>query len=1065
MARATQSNEGHGGRGTGWARFSTAALVGVLGCGKAVDGPQSAVDLTQRRSAIQASDPLPAGTSKFVGFHAPAGDRPTTLATTIDGRSGAILPNGRFVTPAGTEVNVGAPKPFGLALSPDGQTAATINSGASRFSVTLVRGLRSATPTIASVPLDATFMGIVFSADGARFFASGGDDGNIWVGDTASGTIIGSVNLNGAAHPLDRPLAPATTPTLAFKGAFPGNMVLSRDGKLLYVVDQGSFQVFVIDTQAIVTGVDANGSVTEPDNFAAVVGHAATGRYPFGIGLSPDGRTLLVTNVGVFQYTHLRPAAPTGDRNTDYPLCIPGVGYPDEVEQPKTIQIKKIDATTISGLPATMRDPQGIRCGYIPADRTYTIPALGSPNVPESSSVYVMRLDDPKAPALVRVVKPGPLVGEPEDNIAAYGGSHPNAVVAGKNAIYVSNGNNDSVVVLDPKSLRVRSKINLSVLDGADARLKGVQPVSLALDASERTLYVAEAGLNAVGVVNVDCDSPRVVGLIPTGWWPASVKLTSDGAFLVVSSAKGRGAGPNVDNLAPKHSVFGSVEAIALPRAGRQLDADTQQVLRNNGLVADHARVAVADGKDEDKNDDGDHDRDGNDGDKGPIPAVAGVASRQIKHVIFINKENATHDLILGDITASRRGVAVDGDPAFSLGPAASPNHHELALSFTFSDNFFLEPAVSSDGHRWLTNTYTTEFEETHWPASYGGKRRDSGDDPDSIANWPGRIGFTDANASPEPHDYNQHGGIYAHLLRNGRDFVNFGNGFEFAIVDEDRLTEPTGIREHVNVPMEKIVRDRSDHLYPEFNTAIPDGPLPENPDRFNRFGRFQQIFEAKYVDRAGGTCKLPSYVDLYYPNDHGGGAFDINANGPAWDFTRFVQDNDEALGLTVQLISKSPCWKDTVIFVVEDDTQNGLDHVDGYRSIFLAISPWIKRENVAKQHLSLASIFKTVDLIMGMPPLNTYDAAATDLRDLFTAKPDFTPYDFQQPAFVAQANPAWRKLTRDIDFRSPDTSEVKLRLAIMKSEHLGRFSGRSGKSQHSHPAPRHGRTRAIHHR
>jgi DNA-binding beta-propeller fold protein YncE len=1042
------------------------ALVGMLGCGKIADGQQSAVDLTQqRRSAIQSSTPATLRGSQFASFHAPAGNQPTTLATTIDGRSGAILPNGRFVTPAGTEVSVGAPKPFGLALSPDGQTAATINSGASRFSVTLVRGLRTAAPTTTFIPVDATFMGVVFSADGARFFASGGDNGNIWVGDTASGTITGSVNLNGAAHPLDRPLAPATTPTLAFKGAFPGNMVLSRDGKLLYVVDQGSFQVFVIDTQAIVTGVDANGSVTEPDNFAAIVGHAATGRYPFGIGLGPDGRTLLVTNVGVFQYTHLRPTTPTGDRNADFPLCIPGVGYPDEVEQPKTIQIKKIDASTISGLPATMRDPQGIRCGYIPADRTYTIPALGSPNVPASSSLYVMRLDDPKAPALAKVVKPGPLVGEPEDNIAAYGGSHPNAVVAGNNTIYVSNGNNDSIAMIDARTLRMRGKINLSVLDGADARLKGVQPVSLALDASERTLYVAEAGLNAVGVINVDCDSPRVVGLIPTGWWPASVKLTADGAFLVVSSAKGRGAGPNLNNLAPKHTVMGTVQAISLPRGGKQLDADTQQVLRNNGLVADHAKVAVRGGKGDDDrgdkdDDDGDHDRDKND--NGPIPTVAGVSSRQIKHVIFINKENATHDLIFGDITATRQGVPVDGDPSFSLGPAASPNHHELAMSFTIGDNFFLEPAVSSDGHRWLTNTYTTEFEETHWPASYGGKRRDSGDDPEIIANWPGRIGFTDANASPEPHDYNQHGGIYAHLLRNGRDFVNFGNGFEFAIVDEDRLTEPTGIREHVNVPMEKIVRDRTDHMYPEFNTAIPDGPLPENPDRFNRFGRFQQIFESTYVDRARDTCKLPSYVDLYYPNDHGGGAFDINANGPAWDFTRFMQDNDEALGLTVQLISKSPCWKDTVIFVVEDDTQNGLDHVDGYRSIFLAISPWIKRENVAKQHLSLASIFKTVDLILGMPPLNTYDAAATDLRDLFTAKPDFTTYAYQQPVFVAQAKPAWRKLTRGIDFRSPDTDEVKLRLAIMKSEHLGRFAS---KPQHARPAPRHGRTRAIHHR
>src|SRR5262249_47029789 len=155
----------------------------------------------------------------------------------------------------------------------------------------------------------------------------------------------------------------------------------------------------------------------------------------------------------------------------------------------------------------------------------------------------------------------------------------------------------------------------------------------------------------------------------------------------------------------------------------------------------------------------------------------------------------------------------------------------ELALSFAFSDNFYLEPAVSSDGHRWLTDQYTTEFEETHWPASYGGRRRDAGDHPEGIANWPGRLGCTAADGSPDPHDYNQHGGMYLHLARNHKSFVNFGNGFELAIVDEDAHTEPTGIRQHVNVPMEKIVRDNTDHLYPEYNTAIPDSPLPENPD------------------------------------------------------------------------------------------------------------------------------------------------------------------------------------------------------------------------------------------
>ena len=149
------------------------------------------------------------------------------------------------------------------------------------------------------------------------------------------------------------------------------------------------------------------------------------------------------------------------------------------------------------------------------------------------------------------------------------------------------------------------------------------------------------------------------------------------------------------------------------------------------------------------------------------------------------------------------------------------------------------------------------------------------------------------------------------------------------------------------------------------------------------------------------------------------------------------MQDNDAALGLTVELLSNSPCWKDTVIFVVEDDTQNGPDHVDGHRSILLAIGPWVKKEYVSKTHTSLASVFKTVNLILGLPPLNQYDAAATDLRDLFTSTPDFAPYTYQQVLFARQVNPLWPLLTKDIDFSRPDLDEVKLAAAIMKSEGL----------------------------
>jgi DNA-binding beta-propeller fold protein YncE len=1014
----------------------TLALVGALAASACSQPADDGVEKTESALNLHGSE-----RSRFTQFAAPASEMPTMVSAVIDGQFGAVLPNGRFVTPVGLEVGVTAPKPFGLAISPDEQTAATINSGASKFSVTLIKGLGGAAPVATRVALDATFMGVVFSADGKSFYASGGENGNVWVGDVASASIVGSVNLNGAGHPLDRPLAPASPPAKHFKGAFPGNMVLGAGGRYLYVVDQGSFQVHVIDTTAVVAGVDASGAVTEPDNFAAVVGHTKVGRYPFGIGLARGGKSLFVTNTGTFQYSHLRPPAPVGDNNVDYPLCIPGAGYPDETELPKTIKIKKIDASTVSGLPTTLRDPEGIRCGYIPADVTFTIPGLGSPNAPEAASVSVLDLTAPAAPVVTKVIKTGRLVGEDDDGIRAYATSHPNAVVASADRIYVSNGSNDTITVLDATSYDTLGEISLAVLRGQDARLKGVQPVSLALSPDGRVLYVAEAGLNAVGVVGLG-RHPEVLGLIATGWWPSSVKVSADGRRLFVTAAKGRGAGPTLTSgdTTPKHSVLGTMHVIPVPARADELAEDTVQVLRNNGFVG-APQVEDVEHVDD-----------------GPIPSRAGVASRKIKHVIFINKENATHDLLLGDITATRKGAAVAGDPAFSLGPIASPNHHELALSFSFSDNFYLEPTVSSDGHRWLTNTYTAELEETHWPASYGGRKNDSGDDPEVIANYPGRIGFTDANSSPEPNDLNEHGGIYAHLLRNGLDFVNFGNGYEFALVDEAGKTEPTGIREHANVPMEKIVRDRTDHLFPEFNTAIPDAPLPENPDRFSRFGRFKQIFESHYVDAARGECKLPSYVDLYYPNDHGGGANDINPTGPAWDFTRFVQDNDSALGLTVELISKSPCWKDTVIFVVEDDTQNGLDHVDGYRSLFLAASPWVKREHVSKTHASLASIFKTVDLIFGVPPLNQYDAAASDLRELFTATPDFTPYTYVQPAFVAHAKKSWKKLTRGIDFGRQDRDEVQLRMAIRRSEGLPRRH-----AVNTTPAPRVREGRALH--
>src|SRR5262249_40727587 len=223
--------------------------------------------------------------------------------------------------------------------------------------------------------------------------------------------------------------------------------------------------------------------------FAAVVGYASVGRYPFGITLTANDRTLLVTHVGVFQYTHLRPANPVGNDAIDYPLCYPGAGYPDETRHDRTIQIKKVDPRN---LPDSMRDPDGIRCGYVAGDQVYTVPGLGSPNAPESSSVYVFDVSQPTTPRRREVVKTGPLVGDREDGIQVYSGSHPNAVVAAADAIYVANGNNDSISIVDPRSYQELGRIGLSLLKGQDRALKGVQPVGLALSPDERYLYVAE---------------------------------------------------------------------------------------------------------------------------------------------------------------------------------------------------------------------------------------------------------------------------------------------------------------------------------------------------------------------------------------------------------------------------------------------------------------------------------------------------------------------------------------------------------------------------------------------
>ncbi len=576
--------------------------------------------------------------SQIASYRAPAGNIPATQHYNLNGIDAAVLPNGRLLTPAGVEVSLGAPKTYGMDLSPDGDSLITVQSGTRPFSATLVTGLLSKTPQTKLILLDSAFMGVAFSADGSRFFVAGGEDGVIWAGRTSTAAIEAIVNLNGASHAVTGPVDPTKRPSGVFKGTFPGALTLDRSTDYLYVVDQAAFQVHVIDTKQI-DYQNASLLAANPNNFQAVVTRLATGRYPYSVALNADGSRLYVANVGLFQYKHLTPANPTGDPNKDYPLGYPGAGFPDETVNDRTITLQPVDPRN---LPDSLQVPDTLRIGYINQQQQFVVPGLGDPNVPESMSVYSYQLRDPLvmsrgrgaraalSPSLLARTKTGLQVGEIENGIPSYGGSHPNAIAVSPTAIYVSNGFNDTVSVLDSSTFKEIGRISLTTLKGADAYLKGVQPVSLALSPDFQTLYVGEAGLSALAVVSVQGNGGTLEGMIPTGWWPSAIKVSEDGKSIYVANARGRGApaDPPIDARAGSISTVNIISAPSLA----DLPALTQRVQLNNGYFSGPPLPG-----------------------NGPIPNLPGVPSNAIKHVIFINKENATFDLVLGDLVATRR--------------------------------------------------------------------------------------------------------------------------------------------------------------------------------------------------------------------------------------------------------------------------------------------------------------------------------------------------------------------------------------------------------------------------
>jgi hypothetical protein len=278
---------------------------------------------------------------------------------------------------------------------------------------------------------------------------------------------------------------------------------------------------------------------------------------------------------------------------------------------------------------------------------------------------------------------------------------------------------------------------------------------------------------------------------------------------------------------------------------------------------------------------------------------------------------------------------------------------------------------VSVDGHHWLVGNYPNEVVESEWPAAYGG-RLDFLPDADT----PGRLSLDCGNPCPET--YLQAGSLWEHLARHHIPFRNYGEGVWLPGGHGGPGFMPTGVREAVNIPMPEVLFENTSRNYATFNTNISDQ---------YRLGQFQREFELRY---ASGKEPLPQFLYIWLPNDHT--ARPRPEDGYPYRAS-YVADNDLALGKLVELFSHSPFWKDMAIFVTEDDAQDGRDHVDAHRSLLLVISPYARR-GVSHVHTSMASIVKTFDLIFGLPYLNQYDAAATDLSDLFADAPDFAPFE-----------------------------------------------------------------------
>ncbi len=531
-------------------------------------------------------------------------------------------------------------------------------------------------------------------------------------------------------------------------------------------------------------------------------------------------------------------------------------------------------------------------------------------------------------------------------------GQHPSGMTrsATSSFVYVTNANSDTVSVIDVKNDKVVETIDVK----PSGRLpfgSGANAVALSPDGCY--LYVANGTNNCLAVVRLGGDfreaavagsrAPRaseVAGLIPTGWYPGAIQTSADGKKLFIANVKGHGALSRprpIEKGMNSHDHLGSVSIIDVPDAGKLADY-TKKTNENNRFAYSLAGL----------------EKPRPDAKPVPVPERNGEPS-VIEHVVYVIKENRTYDQVFGDMKEG------NGDPKLCIfGEEITPNQHALARQFTLFDNFYCSGVLSADGHSWVNEAYVTDYLEK----AFGGFTRSypfEGSDP---------LAFPTS------------GFLWDNALAHKKTFRNFGEhskttyeprSAKWTDIYADFINGTNKVKITVK-PNLSSLDNYSNANYPGFPSTIPDVMRAK-------------IFADEFAqwEKAGAT---PNLTYVFLPNNHTNGT---RAGMPTP--RAMVADNDLALGRVVETISKSKFWATTCIFVVEDDPQGGFDHVDGHRTVALAISPYTKRKFVDSTCYNQTGMVKTIELILGLPPMTQLDLSATAMRNSFSDKPDLTPF------------------------------------------------------------------------